>query len=398
MSEANTETNPLELSDEDFAKLNAPDAPASGEAVVEEAQVTEGNDDVPAVQEAAPDQEAGGAAEEASAIEAEKEEAKPEGEAEAASVVDDTAKEPEAKVEPEKVVEPVGSKTEAKSYTPPADDVAQGFYKQILGTPIRANGKDIQLKSPEEAVQLMQMGANYTRKLQELAPHRKLVLTLQNAGIDESKLNFLIDLDKGNPDAVKKLIKDSGIDPLEIDTSADLNYSAGNHTASDQEVDFRTVLTEVSEKPAGNETLLIIDKYDDASKNALWESPKLIESLHQQRELGIYDLITTEMDRQITLGSIPPNTPFLEAYKIAGDSLMADPNLAGQSTKTPVQPAKAAPVVVETRVAAPKATVQADDKASAASMTTSTKAVKEAPKNPFAMSDEEFLKEMDGRL
>ena len=409
MSEANG-TNPLEMSDEDFAKLNAPEATASGEAVVEDTT------------DAATDTETAGEGGEADASTAGTSEADAgdtdgtgtsttttdeptktgdvaddatsttgEGTDSAAVVVDDKTKEAGAATTTDKVVEATGS-----TYTPPADDVAQGFYKQILGSPIRANGKDIQLKSPEEAVQLMQMGANYTRKLQELAPHRKLVMMLQNNGLDETKLSFLIDLDKKNPDAIKKLIKDSGIDPLEIDTSAELNYSSDNHTVSDREVEFNTAIADVADSATGKETLLAIDKWDDVSKNALWESPELVRTFHQQRELGVYDLITEEMDRRITLGQIPPNTPFLEAYKIVGDDLSKIVNAnQGQSGTTTT---KVAPVVVETRVAAPKATIQKDDKASAASPTTSTKAAKEAPKNPFAMADDEFMKQMDGRL
>lgn len=38
-------------------------------------------------------------------------------------------------------------------------------YEQIMAL-TKANGKTMQVKSVEEAIQLMQMGANYTRKMQ----------------------------------------------------------------------------------------------------------------------------------------------------------------------------------------------------------------------------------------
>ena len=61
-------------------------------------------------------------------------------------------------------------------------------YNKIMA-PFKANGKMIELRSPEEAVSLMQMGANYTRKMQELQPHRKTLLMLQdNNLLDAEKL------------------------------------------------------------------------------------------------------------------------------------------------------------------------------------------------------------------
>lgn len=57
----------------------------------------------------------------------------------------------------------------------------------------------IELRDSSEAVQLMQKGANYTRKMQDIAPHRKVLLMLENNGLlDEGKLSYLIDLEKKN--------------------------------------------------------------------------------------------------------------------------------------------------------------------------------------------------------
>jgi hypothetical protein len=106
-------------------------------------------------------------------------------------------------------------------------------YNRLMA-PFKANGKMITLNSPEELIQLAQMGANYTRKMQDIQPHRKVLQMLQNNGLlDEGKLSFLIDLDKKDPEAIKKLIKDTGMDPLDIDTSVEPDYKEGNHIVSD---------------------------------------------------------------------------------------------------------------------------------------------------------------------
>ena len=273
------------------------------------------------------------------------------------------------------------------------------FYNKIM-TPFKANGKTIELKSPEEAIQLMQMGANYTRKLQDIQPHRKMILMLQNNDLlDEGKLSYLIDLDKKNPEAIKRLIKESGLDPLEIDTDKTDAYQPGNHSVTDAEANFRSTMGElVSSDPKGKETVEeIYGNWDDTSKEALWKNPEIMPLIHEQRQTGVYDLIKAEVDRRITLGSIKANTPFLEAYKTIGDEMVAE-----EAAKAPKVEDKSKPDakrdVLATRAAAPKSKVGNGDKASAASTTrTSTSAAKTVV-NPLSLSDEDFLKQMEGRV
>lgn len=306
-----------------------------------------------------------------------------------------------------------GDKDPADPNAPAAEETApdyEGFYKQIM-TPFKANGKQIELKDPAEAIQLMQMGANYTRKMQELVPHRKALTMLQNNQINEEKLSFLIDLDKKNPEAIKKLIKDSGIDPMEIDTAVEPAYLGGNHRVTDEEVNFRSALEELSSAPGGQTTLQDINtRWDQASKDVLWKNPETMAIIHEQREYGIYDRIVAEMDRQVTLGKIQASTPFLQAYKIVGDQLTAAGAFADLVTQrsgnapsgSPTPPGqvetKAAPQAVATRVATPKPTVKNSDAASAASPTRAAPTPAQAFINPLAMSDDEFLKQFNGRL
>jgi hypothetical protein len=251
----------------------------------------------------------------------------------------------------------------------------------------------------------MQMGANYTRKLQELQPTRKIVTMLSNNGLlDEGKLSFLIDLDKKDPEAIKKLIKDAGMDVLDIDTSVDPAYKPGGHAVTDTEVNFRTATEELVSLEGGRETISEIhDKWDEPSKEALWEDPSVLAVIHEQRGNGVYAAITAEVDRQKILGNIPPNTPFLEAYTTIGDAMVAQANKqAGQGgddkpgateelTDTGPQP-------IATRAAAVKPALANDDKAKAASPTRSTPKKAGVVKNPLAESDDDFLKQMHNRL
>jgi hypothetical protein len=289
-----------------------------------------------------------------------------------------------AKEIPEKVAEPAA----------PTD--YEGFYKKIMA-PFKANGKMIDLKSPEEAVQLMQMGANYTRKMQDIVPHRKALMMLENNGLlDEGKLAYLIDLDKKNPEAIKKLIKESGIDPLEIDTTVASTYREGNHRVTDEEANFHTALNDMKSNQSGMETLQSINAtWDHASKDLLMKSPEVMGIIQQQRESGIYGRIVAEMDRQKTLGTIAQTTPFLQSYKTVGDQLVQANAFAD------IVPKVAVPVtstVVTTRTAAVKPVVANSEKAKAASSTRTSAGTQKGFVNPLAMSDDAFLKHMAGKL
>lgn len=296
---------------------------------------------------------------------------------------------------------PPGSKATDTKETPPD---YEAFYKKVMA-PLKANGKTIDIKTPEELIQLAQMGANYTRKMQAIAPHRKVLLMLENNGLlDEGKLSFLIDIEKKNPEAIKKLIKDAGLDPREIDLDDPQAkpYLEGNHRVTDEEAGFRVILDELSSNPEGKATLQAITLWDQASKEMLWKQPDVMQVIHDQRASGIYDRITTELERQRALGQIPPTVPFLHAYKAIGDQLAAAggfDDLAKPASQSQQQPDPKTPVA--TTVQKPKPAVKNGDKANAASSTRSNPREAKTVINPLALSDEDFMKQvevMQGRL
>jgi hypothetical protein len=302
-------------------------------------------------------------------------------EAVVAETLKDSQPDPVTKNEPVKVDEPASTINYEEQYN-------------RLMAPFKANGKMITLNSPEELIQLAQMGANYTRKMQDIQPHRKVLQMLQNNGLlDEGKLSFLIDLDKKDPEAIKKLIKDTGMDPLDIDTSVEPAYKEGNHRISDEDVAFTTALEDIKSTPNGIETIQVINQWDHASKDLLWKSPDLMAVIHSQRDNGIYDRIATEIDRRKTLGIIPATVPFIQAYRVVGDEL----NNQGKFNDL-VKPIPKNNQPIATRVVTPKPTVTNGTKASAASTTRSVTTSAKQLVNPLAMSDEDFLKQMNNRV
>lgn len=289
-------------------------------------------------------------------------------------------------VEKDPAVEDLAVAEEAVDY--------EAQFKRVMA-PFKANGKDFEPKSPEEVIQLMQLGANYTKKMQAIQPSMKLVKMLDNHGLlDEEKLGFLIDLSKNDPTAIQKLLKDGQIDPLDLDVTSEPAYKSGNHKISDQEMAFHTALEDVTSTSEGKETVNLINSdWDHSSKQQIFQQPEILQIIASHRESGIYDQISAEINRRRTLGTLGTNTPFLTAYKEVGDSLNTEGKFSSpEPENTPAtQVTKSTPTrLVGTRPATPKPATKNEERAKAASPARSAPAPATKAFDPFTMSDEEM--------
>jgi len=263
----------------------------------------------------------------------------------------------------------------------------QEEYKKLTA-PFKANGREMQIDNVDDARTLMQMGANYNKKMAALKPNLKIIKMLENNQLlDESKLSYLIDLSKNNPEAISKLIKDSGIDPLDIDTDNAKNYVPDAYTVNDKEVELDAILDEIRDSSAFNTTASIIgNKWDESSKQVLVDNPSIIKIINDHVETGIYDKIAKVVESERTLGRLNGLSD-IEAYKYVGDAINAKGGFNDLTNGT------------SSGTNNVKATNRVDsslkDKKRAASSTKG--AAKKSSKidpdfNPLALSDEEIAK------
>ena len=260
------------------------------------------------------------------------------------------------------------------------------FYKQITA-PFTANGKEMHIDNVEDAIQLMQMGAGYNKKMAALKPNLKLLKVLENNDLlDESKLGYLIDLSKKKPDAITKLIKDSGIDPMDIDVEKESEYKPETYTIDDRELALDEVISSIKDRPNFNKTLdLVSNEWDGPSKQIVSDNPQIIEVISDHMNNGVYDVIAAEVEKGRMLGRLTGLSD-LDAYKAVGDALDKQGGFDHLFKSEDPAPAKVDPVVK-------KATDQKlKSKKRAASSTRSTKQAKASDYNPLSMSDEDFAK------
>ena len=263
-------------------------------------------------------------------------------------------------------------------------DFAEEFKK--LTAPFKANGKDMQINTVDEARTLMMMGANYNKKMAGLKPSLRILKTLENNGLlDEDKLNYLIDLDKKDPGAINKLMKDSGINPLDLEEDEASDYKPKAYNATNKEVELDAVLDDIRSTPAFKDTIDIVgNKWDDSSRRVLVENPTIIKVINDHVSAGIFEQITTKVDRERMLGNLNGLSD-IEAYKQVGDVMQAAGEFNAKEATT------ASPAIQDTKVQ--QKSSNTDKKRAAGSTVKTGRSPKSNQEfNPLALSDEEFAK------
>lgn len=277
----------------------------------------------------------------------------------------------------------------------------KAFY-DALTKPFKANGFEMTLNTPEEWISMAQKGANYTQKMQGLAPNLKLLRMLENHNLlDEDKLSFLIDLDKNDPLAVQKFMKDNNIDPMDVDTDVESTYAKKSYAVSDQEFKFQSMVKDVAESDVEGRFLIkdLNNNWDEKSADSLLENPEILQVLHKQVKSGVYATIMNEVKRREALGQYMAPTMLL-SYKKVGEELeslnklpnMEVPNRNTGVASTSSHSTPKAEVRTRTRR---RVSVSEDKRAKAAAPSKVGSTSKSKPKkdfNPLAMSDEEFMK------
>jgi hypothetical protein len=227
---------------------------------------------------------------------------------------------PAAEVKPELKPEPKPEEKPKAEPAKPGEDpavvqaAAVDFFKKVTA-PFKADGKDIQVRSPEDAIRLMQMGVNYGRRMHEMKPMRAQADMLKSVGLDDPiKLNHMIDVMKGKPEAIQKLLKEVKIDPIDIDVTKTTDYKPTNHAVDPKTSAFREAIEATLAQDGGSELIRDINTtWDDQSKEALKDQPVIFQNLLDQRRSGIYEKVKTELNYQRTLGYLV-GVPFVQAY------------------------------------------------------------------------------------
>lgn len=290
-----------------------------------------------------------------------------------------------------------------KPATPAAPAPADGgltelksFQERILGK-FKANGREMQVRDADEAIALMQKGAGFHKRMEQLKPNLAIVESLRKADLlSQDKIDFLIDVALKKPEAISKLVQESGIDPLDLTAEKAGGYKPTSHKVSEQEQMIDEVWTELEGAEGFDRTVNLVTKeWDKASQGIVASNPNLLRVITAQMQNGVYDLVAGEMHRERVLGRLTGLSD-LEAYRQVGDAMEAAGKFKhlGKQAGQPAAQGQGAPAVPAVVKPDPKQAEDSNrnDKKRAASPARAAAAPAKSVVNPLAMSDEDILK------
>lgn len=200
-----------------------------------------------------------------------------------------------------------------ESDTQQSNEIDYKAFYEAMTSPIKANGKEFQLKEIDDIRALVQQGANYSKKMAGLKPKMNLLKTLEHHGLNEENIGYLIDLHNKEPKAIAKLVQEAGIDVY----GTDLEEEAKGYTPVSKPIQLTPVDEVVQDLQDTSETfpqlLNHINTWDSESIQIISHNPDILRILDKHKELGIYDKIVNDIEREKVLGRLT-GVGFLQAY------------------------------------------------------------------------------------
>lgn len=168
---------------------------------------------------------------------------------------------------------------------------------EITETPVhkfKANGKEYSF-TPEEMMEqfpkIFGQAMDYTKKTQALKPWRKTIDAIESAKLGHDDINLMIDVFKGDKNAIAELIKRTGVDALDLDTE-NSKYVPKDYGRDDTALAIKDIVDEISADKEYETTHRILSKeWDERSFSELTKDPELIRLLHVDVKSGMYDKV-----------------------------------------------------------------------------------------------------------
>jgi hypothetical protein len=159
----------------------------------------------------------------------------------------------------------------------------------------RANGKDYEFSSEEIVDQFPKIfgqAMDYTKKMQTIKPWRKTIDAIESAELNHDDVSLMIDVLKGDKDAITEVLKRTGTDTLELDTETESKYVAKDYGRDDSALAIKDIVDDISQDIEYKTTHNVLSKqWDESSWNVMAQNPEMIRLLHTDVKSGMYDTL-----------------------------------------------------------------------------------------------------------
>ena len=172
------------------------------------------------------------------------------------------------------------------------------FYEKVALAKFTANGREVEgFKNPEDLIRAQQMLHGYSDKMKVFKEYKKFIKPLEERKItaDPDKFNLAMSLLDGDVEAIKKVIKDKGIDPLEMDLE-DIKYTQKDYLPNETQLMFDETIEQAKELGIEEKFNKALTKdFDDASFKEFVDNPLVRRDLMQHLQDGTYDIVQNEI-------------------------------------------------------------------------------------------------------
>lgn len=157
----------------------------------------------------------------------------------------------------------------------------------------KANGRDYEFTSEELVEQFPKIfgqAMDYTKKMQTIKPWRKTIDALEGAELSHEDVSLMIDVMKGDKDAITEVLKRTGVDTLDIDTEKDSSYVPKSYGRDANAIAMQDIVNDISNDPEYSTTKSILSEggWDEKSWSVISENPEMVRLLHQDVKTGMY--------------------------------------------------------------------------------------------------------------
>jgi len=203
-----------------------------------------------------------------------------------------------------------------------SDDAESAAEKPEL-LKFRANGHDFEFTQEEALAQFQTVfgqAANFTQKMQAIAPYRKMISALEQEGVTQDNLNLALDALKGDKGAIKKLLEQNKLDAYDLtsDEESAAPYAPTNYGKDEVTLEIDEVISTIrNDEEFKITTNVIDDQWDESSRVVIANNPQYITGLHNDIKSGVYDKVSpTAMKMKVLDGNTKSD---IEYYMIAGE-------------------------------------------------------------------------------
>ena len=174
------------------------------------------------------------------------------------------------------------------------------FYEQVALAKFTANGKEVEgFKDPADLIRAQQMLHGYSDKMKVFKEYKPFLKALEERKLttDADKFNLAMSIVDGDPEAIKKVLKEKGIDPLELDLE-DIKYTEKNTLPSQAQMLIEDTYEQAENLGVGDKFTRVINKdWDIKSLQELVTNNAVRADLLQHLSDGTYDIVSNEIKK-----------------------------------------------------------------------------------------------------